>query len=140
MQYRILHVEDSTDDVMLTELAFRKAGVEAKLQVAADGEEAIAALQRLGTGATPDCVLLDIKLVGVSGLDVLKWIRSDPVLKCVPVVVLTSSLLPRDIHEAYSLGANSYVSKPADLQSLINLAKTIDLYWLRTNIPPPATM
>ncbi len=139
MEYKILHVEDSTDDVMLTALAFRKAGVEAALDVAADGEEAITLLQKPGPDGTPDCVLLDIKLPGLSGLDVLKWMRNDPVLKRVPVVMLTSSLLPADINEAYSLGANSYLSKPADLESLIALARTIDQYWLKTNIRPPAT-
>jgi CheY-like chemotaxis protein len=140
MEYRILHVEDNTDDVMLTALAFRKAGVQAKLDVATDGEAAIAALQKLDPATTPDCVLLDIKLPGASGLEVLKWMRKDSFLRCVPVVMLTSSLLPRDIIEAYTLGANSYVSKPADLESLIALAKTLELYWLKTNVRPPATL
>jgi CheY-like chemotaxis protein len=140
MEYRILHVEDSPDDVMLTALAFRKAGVQATLEVATDGEAAIANLQKLNPATTPNCVLLDIKLPGVSGLDVLKWMRNDSFLKRVPVVILTSSLLPRDILEAYSLGANSYVSKPPDLESLIALAKTIELYWLKTNVQPPATL
>src|SRR5579859_2859916 len=85
----------------------------------------------------PSCVLLDVKLPSVSGLDVLGWIRQQPNLKRLPVIMLTSSLLAADINKAYDLGANSYLVKPPDLDSLIDLAKTIDLYWLRTNTPPP---
>ena len=135
METRILHVEDNPDDVLLVAMAFRKAAVAAKLDVATDGQKAIAALSN---GATPpSCVLLDVKLPSVSGLDVLGWIRQQPNLKRLPVIMLTSSLLAADINKAYDLGANSYLVKPPDLDSLIDLAKTIDLYWLRTNTPPP---
>ena len=85
----------------------------------------------------PVCVLLDIKLPSKSGLEVLAWIRGQPRLKRLPVIMLTSSLIPDDIKRAYDLGANSYLLKPSDLDGLISLAKTIDHYWLRTNTPPP---
>ena len=134
MDSRILHIEDNADDVMLMALAFRKAGVAAKLEVATDGEKAISMLKN-GAG-TVSCALMDVKLPSVSGLDVLAWIRSQPVLKRMPVIMLTSSLLPGDINRAYDLGANSYLVKPPDLESLIGIAKTIDLYWLRTNTGP----
>jgi CheY-like chemotaxis protein len=135
MHNKILHVEDNADDVMLIELAFRKAGIELPLEVVTDGDKAIAALtQRIAT--PPVCALIDIKLPSLSGLDVLAWIRKQPGLKRLPVIILTSSLLPDDINQAYDLGANSYLVKPPDLESLIALAKTIDLYWLRTNTPP----
>lgn len=133
METKILHVEDNPDDVVLTALAFRKAAVAAKLEVATDGAKAIATLSE---GLLPACVLLDIKLPSLSGLDVLAWIRNQPDLKRLPVIMLTSSLLAGDINKAYDLGANSYLIKPPDLESLIALAKTIDLYWLRTNTPP----
>jgi two-component system response regulator len=136
MEPRILHVEDSPDDVVLIGMAFRKAKVTAILEVASDGDKAIAALEN---GPTPPaCVLLDIKLPTISGLDVLTWIRRQPRFKRLPVVMLTSSLLPEDINRAYDLGANSYLVKPTDLAALVDLARTIELYWLRLNTPPVA--
>jgi CheY-like chemotaxis protein len=102
--------------------------------VATDGHKAIAAL---GMGCQlPVCVLLDIKLPSISGLEVLAWIRKQAHLKRLPVVMLTSSSLPGDINQAYDLGANSYLIKPPNLESLIELVKTLDLYWLRTNTRP----
>lgn len=136
MLTKILHVEDNADDIMLTSLAFRKAGLAVQLEVAADGDKAIEALEASLKGAPPACVLLDLKLPTISGLEVLSWIRQQPQLKRLPVIMLTSSLLPGDINQAYDLGANSYLLKPSDLDSLIALAKTIDHYWLRTNTPP----
>ena len=135
MERRLLYVEDNPDDVMLTELAFRKAGVEVKLEVAKDGDEAIGMLKQF-PDPPPVCALVDVKLPRVSGLEVLAWIRREPVLKRLPVIMLTSSLLPNDVNQAYDLGANSYLLKPPDLDSLIVLVKTIDLYWLRANTPP----
>ena len=136
MENRILHVEDNPDDVMLMALAFRKAGATVKLEVAVDGDKAISALQGGPSNSTPACVLLDIKLPGISGLDVLAWIRQQPHLKRLPVIMFTSSLLPGDVNKAYDLGANSYLTKPSDLGSLVALAKTIDHYWLKTNTRP----
>src|SRR5580765_924353 len=98
MEHRILHVEDNPDDVMLIGLACRKAGVPVRLDVAPDGEKAIAWLSNGDTKAAPACVLLDIKLPTISGLDVLAWIRKQPDLKRLPVIMFTSSLLPEDIH------------------------------------------
>lgn len=136
MENKILHVEDNPDDVMLVDLAFRKAGISVRIETALDGDKAIAALENSIGGRLPACVLLDIKLPSKSGLDVLEWIRNQPKLKRLPVVMLTSSNEPSDINRAYDLGANSYLVKPAELEELIELAKTIDLYWLRTNARP----
>ena len=136
MVHRILHVEDNSDDVMLIGLAFKKAGVQVKLDAAPDGEKAIELLSNGGLEATPACVLLDIKLPTISGLEVLGWIRKQPNLKRLPVIMLTSSLLPEDINQAYDLGANSYLTKPSDLDSLITLVKTVEHYWLHINTPP----
>jgi CheY-like chemotaxis protein len=136
METKILHVEDNADDVLLVAMAFRKAGVGAKLEVATDGDKAIAALCNCQGGPLPACVLLDIKLPSKSGLEVLQWIRSNPATKRLPVIMLTSSLLASDVNQAYDLGANSYLIKPPNLDNLIELVKTIDAYWLRTNTPP----
>jgi len=139
VEARILHVEDNADDAMLTALAFRKAGVAVQLDRISDGDKAIAVLQKdLTSSSPPVCVLLDIKLPSLSGLEVLAWIRNQPGLKRLPVIIFTSSLLPSDINHAYDLGANSYLGKPSDLESLVALAKAIDQYWLRSNISPIA--
>lgn len=137
MDNKILHVEDNPDDVMLMELAFRKANVSARLHVARDGHEAIDSLQNgVFSSSPPTCVLLDIKLPRVSGLEVLEWIRNQPHLKRLPVILLTSSNQPSDVNRAYDLGANSFLMKPADLESLTHLVKTVTDYWVQTNIRP----
>ena len=137
MENRILHVEDNPDDVMLMNLAFSRAGIPAKLQVVGDGDEAIAALEN-GTfaGGQPVCVLLDVKLPRVSGLEVLAWIRNQPRLRRLPVILLTSSSQTADINRAYDLGANSFLVKPPDLDSLTQLVKTVAHYWVQTNVRP----
>jgi CheY-like chemotaxis protein len=136
MEARILHIEDNPDDVLLTAMAFRKAGLSVKLDVATDGPKAMETLSRAASGSLPSCVLLDIKLPTISGLELLAWIRKQPQLKRLPVVMFTSSLLPGDINQAYDLGANSYLIKPSKLDALIELAKTVDQYWVRTNTLP----
>lgn len=141
MENKILHVEDNPDDVMLMNLAFSRAGITAKLHVVNDGDQAIAALENgaLGGGA-PVCVLLDVKLPRVSGLEVLAWIRKQPNLKRLPVILLTSSSQTGDINRAYDLGANSFLVKPPDLDSLTQLVKTVAHYWVQTNVRPVATV
>jgi len=136
MPAKILQVEDNADDVILTALAFRKAGVQVQIDVANDGDQAIAALQSSPLHSLPACVLLDIKLPTKSGLEVLAWIRDQPRLKRLPVVMLTSSVLPKDINDAYDLGANSYLVKPPNSEAMASLAQTIVQYWLHSNTPP----
>jgi CheY-like chemotaxis protein len=139
MENKILHVEDNPDDVMLMNLAFSRAGIAAKLHVVNDGDEAIAALENGTLGSiAPACVLLDVKLPRVSGLEVLAWIRSQPNLKRLPVILLTSSSQTADINRAYDLGANSFLVKPPDLDSLTQLVKTVAHYWVQTNVRPVA--
>jgi CheY-like chemotaxis protein len=135
MENKILHVEDNPDDVVLMNLAFSRAGVSARLDVVNDGDEAIAALGSQNGGA-PVCVLLDVKLPRVSGLEVLAWIRNQPQLKRLPVILLTSSSQSADINRAYDLGANSFLVKPPDLDSLTQLVKTVAHYWVHTNVRP----
>jgi len=140
MENKILHVEDNPDDVMLMNLAFTRAGIGARLHVVNDGDEAIAALESSVQpgGAPPVCVLLDVKLPRISGLEVLAWIRNQPHLKRMPVILLTSSSQTADINRAYDLGANSFLVKPPDLDSLTQLVKTVAHYWVQTNVRPVA--
>jgi CheY-like chemotaxis protein len=136
MENKILHVEDNPDDVMLMNLAFSRAGIAAKLEVVSDGDQAIATLGSATPEAAPVCVLLDVKLPRISGLDVLAWIRNQPSLKRLPVILLTSSSQSADINRAYDLGANSFLVKPSDLDSLTQLVKTVAHYWVHTNVRP----
>jgi CheY-like chemotaxis protein len=141
MENKILHVEDNPDDVMLMSLAFNRAGVGAKLHVVSDGDAAITALeQSFANGGPPVCVLLDVKLPRISGLEVLAWIREQPSLRRLPVILLTSSSQTADINRAYDLGANSFLVKPPDLDSLTQLVKTVAHYWVQTNVRPVASV
>ena len=139
MENQILHVEDNPDDVMLMNLAFNRAGISARLQVVSDGDAAITTLEQSAlNGGAPVCVLLDVKLPRVSGLEVLAWIREQPHLRRLPVILLTSSSQTADINRAYDLGANSFLVKPPDLDSLTQLVKTVAHYWVQTNVRPVA--
>lgn len=141
--YQILLVEDNADDVELTLRAFRKSDFVSTVTVARDGVEALDFLlanggpaDRNGDGL-PDLVLLDIKLPRVDGLQVLERLRANPRTKLVPIVVLTSSIEPKDLLTCYALGANSYVRKPIDFQQFSKALQQIGSYWLETNQAPP---
>lgn len=138
----ILLVEDNPDDVLLIRRAFRKAHIVNPLFVVGDGEQAIAYLSGTGpyadrrTYPLPMLILLDLKLPRVSGFEVLAWLRRQPRLKRMPVVVLTSSRESPDINRAYELCANSYLVKPVAFDDLLEMMKTLNLYWLILNEPP----
>jgi CheY-like chemotaxis protein len=138
----ILIVEDNPTDVLLIKRAIGKAGLTHPLAVIPDGDAAVAYLA--GTGAyadrrahpLPGLILLDLKLPRRSGLEVLQWLKQEPPLRRIPVVVLTSSAENRDIARAYDLGANSYLVKPVVFDELHRMMERVDQYWLRTNVPP----
>ena len=138
----ILLVEDDANEVFLFERAFRKAQLTNPLSVARDGQEAIDFLNRQGGSsdrthhAAPRLVLLDLKMPRKSGFEVLEWVRQQPALKQLIVVVLTSSNLEADINRAYDLGTNSYLVKPGDFEALIQLVKTVTAYWFALNRNP----
>ena len=140
--YSILLVEDDSNDIILIKRAFGKANITNPLQVLEDGEEAISYLAGKGRYGNrqnyplPILILLDLKLPRKSGHEVLEWLRQQPMLKRLTVVVLTSSQQSSDVNRAYDLGANSYLVKPVTFDALVEMVKTLDFYWLILNENP----
>ena len=138
----VLLVEDSPADVALVQRAFRRGGAVARLHVVRDGDAAVQYLEGSGEFSDrarhplPRLVLLDLKLPRRSGLEVLAWVRAQPGLGRVPVVVLTSSRESMDVERAYDLGVNGYLLKPVVFDDLLQLARALDLYWLQLNVGP----
>lgn len=130
----IVLVEDSPDDVLLMQRAFRKLNLLNPLHILHDGEEAISYLAD-PKHDVPALLLLDLKLPRRSGLEVLRWLRGEERLKRCPVVVLTSSREAPDVQAAYDLGANSYLIKPVEFQAFLDMVGTLNLYWLVLNQP-----
>ena len=136
-------VEDDADDFALLRLASQKCGTPFNLKHAGDGEEAIAYLEGSGVFADreehpyPDLVLLDLKMPKLDGFEVLHWIRSNPVTKSLPVVVLAGSSFRADIRRALELGANSYAAKPGKFEELQVLIDQIADVWLARPGAPP---
>lgn len=133
----ILLVEDNPMDIDLTKRAFVRRKLANPIEVAVDGEAALAYLPRWEAGAPlPIIILLDLKLPKVDGLEILRQLKSHPQFHTIPVVVLTSSNEDRDIETAYKLGANSYITKPVDFDKFLDVAEHIEIYWLALNTPP----
>ena len=137
----ILFVEDSIDDATLTIRALAKSGFTNKLHHVKDGAEALDFIYCKGIYASrnikenPKLILLDLKMPKVSGMQVLEKVKSDPNLKSIPVVILTSSQEDPDIAKCYALGANSYIVKPVDSNNFFNAIKEIGLYWMILSQP-----
>lgn len=132
----ILLVEDNPDDERLTLRALRQGHLANPIVVARNGEEA---LQKVfGSAPLPCVVLLDLKLPKVNGLEVLQQIRASDRTRLLPVVILTSSSEDRDIIESYSLGANSYVRKPVNIDEFTEAVRQLGLYWALISELPPA--
>jgi len=139
----VLYVEDEENDVIFMRNAWKKVGLLNPLHVVNDGEQAIQYLGGEGKYSNrekhpmPCLVLLDLKLPKVSGLEVLKWIREQPAIHTLQVVVLTSSNQPMDIHTAHALRANAYLVKPPNAEGLTQLAASLKDFWmLRAQFPP----
>lgn len=130
----ILLVEDNPVDVDLTLRAFRKKRLDSPIELARDGEEALAYMDRWEAGdCLPALILLDIQLPKVSGLDVLRRLKSHERLRRIPVVMLTSSREEQDLLRAYDLGANSYIEKPLEYARFLDVAEQIQTYWCVLN-------
>ena len=138
----VLLAEDDPNDVLLVQRAFQKIKITNPLQVTHDGEEAVAYLSGQVPYADrerhplPVLLLMDLKMPRMSGLEVLRWLRQQPELRRLPVVLLTSSNQSPDINSAYELGANSYLVKPSGFDSLLELVKNLGVYWLVLNEKP----
>ena len=133
----ILLVEDNPMDVDLTRRAFARRNIVNPLEVARDGEEALAWFPRWAGGSPlPVVILLDLKLPRVSGLEVLRQLKGHDVYARVPVVVLTTSREDADVQAAYDLGVNSYIVKPVEFEKFVDVATQIDLYWCVLNQRP----
>ena len=132
-EIEILLVEDNAGDVRLTIEALKEAKVSNKLSVARDGVEAMEFLQQKGVykdAARPDLILLDLNLPRKDGRELLAEIKSDPGLRHVPIVVLTTSRSEEDILQAYDLHANCYITKPVDFRQFMSVVKSIEDFWL----------
>ncbi len=130
---QILLVEDNPGDARLTEEALRDGKVHNRLTVVPDGVEAMAYLRREGKYADaprPDLILLDLNLPRKDGREVLRETKSDDALKSIPVVVLTTSRAEEDVLRSYGLHANSYVTKPVDLDQFIAAVRSIEDFWI----------
>jgi len=133
----ILLVEDNPVDVDLTRRAFRRRSLLSPLQVARDGEDALARLASWERGQPiPAVILLDLKLPRISGIEVLRRIRAHPRFGTLAVVVLTSSAEMSDVTAAYAAGASSYIVKPVDFDQFAAVCERIEQYWGEINTPP----
>lgn len=128
-------VEDNPDDERLTLRALRRSKIANEILIARNGEEALNLLFSLDP--LPCVVLLDLKLPKVDGLEVLRQLRANERTRLLPIVVLTSSSEDRDIVESYSLGANSYVRKPVEIDQFTEAVRQLGLYWALLNEPLP---
>lgn len=133
----ILLVEDNPMDVDLTLRAFRRQHLEQPIEVARNGEDALAWLERWRGGAPlPALILLDLKLPRVDGLEVLRQFKADDLTCTIPVVVLTTSAEDADVEAAYRLGANSYIVKPVDFARFSDVLAQVESYWTALNLQP----
>lgn len=135
----ILLVDDNDDDIVLLEESFRDSRFLNLMQIVNDGEEALSYLRREGRhhdAKTPGLVLLDINMPRMNGFEVLRIMKSDPVLRTIPVVMLTTSTRDEDIARSYDGGACSFVSKPVSFEKLKEVIKQFTLYWTLVSVVP----
>jgi CheY-like chemotaxis protein len=139
---RILLVEDSPHDIELILAALEENDLASEVMVVRDGAEALDYLYLRGPSelqaeSHPAVVLLDMKLPKIDGLEVLRQIKTDPALRSIPVVMLTSSREDRDLLKSYSLGVNAYVVKPVAFPEFVEAIKQVGVFWGMINEPPP---
>jgi len=142
---RILLVEDDPKDVELTINALSEYCVVNEIAIARDGEEALDFLYRRGTFASrlegnPVVILLDLKMPKLDGIQVLRHLKTDEQMRCIPVVVLTSSREDRDLVECYKLGVNAYVVKPIRFAEFVEAVRQLGIFWALINEAPPSSV
>jgi len=141
---QILLVEDNPDDYESTARSFKKANLLNPIHWSQTGQDALDYLRRQGkyavdrTVVTPTLILLDLNMPGLDGRGLLKLIKGDPLLRMIPIVVLTTSVDPSDINECYDLGASTYIQKPVGFEGLIEAAVRLKGYWFGVAILPQA--
>ncbi len=140
--FHILLIDDSHPDVKIIERALHEANVQHRLTVIHDGRRALEYLQRLRDPAVPadrepDLILLDLNLPGLDGCQVLTQLKNDPLLRTIPVVVLTTSHRDEDVLQTYQAGANTYIQKPAEYPRYRDLVMTLRQYWHETALLAP---
>lgn len=139
----ILMADDDADDRRLTKEALEESRVANALQFVNDGEELLQYLKREGKYAgqdaapRPGLILLDLNMPRKDGRTALKEIKSDPVLRQIPVVILTTSKADEDIYRSYDLGVNSYIVKPVTFEALVDILQTLEKYWFEIVELPP---
>lgn len=136
----ILLVEDNPADVRLTQEVLRETNLDFEMQLARDGEQAMALLRKqppFESAKTPDLVLLDLNLPRKDGREVLAEVKADPDLRRIPVLVLSTSKAERDVLTCYELHANCYLTKPVDLDEFSELVKTLQSFWFGMAMLPP---
>lgn len=132
----ILLAEDDPDDVVITQRALKKANILNALYVVRDGEEAMEFLEHRGQYAStekaprPGLILLDLNMPRMSGREVLKRVKSNPALRRIPIVILTTSKQEEDILRSYDEGANTYITKPVDFRQFMEIVQALGKYWL----------
>ena len=138
-QIHILLVDDNEGDILLTKEALDDARIINKISIAYDGVEALRFLKRqIGGGAMPDLILLDINLPRMDGTELLGIIKTDPDLKRIPVIMLTTSSAEKDIYASYDNYANCYITKPVDLDRFMDVVRTIEDFWISiVKLPKP---
>ena len=142
----ILLVEDEASDAALVQRAFQKAKILNPVIHLRNGDEALGYLAGVGKYTDriqhplPALIMLDLKLPGMTGLQLLQWMRTHRQVRRIPVVVLTQDENPTTINAAYDLGANSYLVKPGDPAEVARLVEAIQRYWMEMNQPPPLVM
>jgi CheY-like chemotaxis protein len=135
LKYSLLLVEDDLNDIFLIKRAFKLAGIQDRLHIVTDGEQAIDYLRGRGAYADrsryplPKLMVMDIRMPRLSGFEVLHQLKNDPVLHRVPIVIVSASDNPADINRAYELGANAYMIKPVDFRAVEDLFEAITRYW-----------
>jgi CheY-like chemotaxis protein len=142
----ILLIEDETSDATLLLRGFEKAQVANPIVHLKDGDQALAYLAGVGQYSDrtkhplPVLILLDLKLPGMNGLQLLQWLRTQKEIRRIPVVVLTMDDTPTSVNAAYDLGANSYLVKPGNPEEIAKMVQIIQHYWIELNEPPPLVM